>query len=107
MGTRGGHRVIGIECDRELQALLQQKVVCTVILLSTHNYRSRAWSAVDPQSNAALEIFHNAFAPFEYLNAVVVHELRAGVRPAGRSASALQRNVFDPFERIFTPSFSA
>jgi predicted nucleic acid-binding protein len=62
------------------------------------------------EANAALQIFHTAFAPFEYLSAVVVQELRAGARANGRAAAALQRNVFDPFERrdrVFVPSYGA
>lgn len=34
----------------------------------------------DPQGNADLQRFHYLFAPFEYLSAVVVQELRAGAR---------------------------
>ena len=34
----------------------------------------------DPTTNEALQRFHRAFAPFEYLSVVVAHELRAGVR---------------------------
>ena len=33
----------------------------------------------DQTTNAALQRFHRAFAPFEYLSVVVAHELRAGV----------------------------
>jgi predicted nucleic acid-binding protein len=64
----------------------------------------------NPDANAALQVFHTAFAPFEYLSAVVAQELRAGARAAGRAAAALQRNVFDPFERrgrVFVPSYGA
>lgn len=62
----------------------------------------------DAKANAALEAFHTGFAPFEYLTAVVVHELRAGATPA--HADQLQTHVFAPFERrarVLTPSYSA
>src|SRR5215212_7170751 len=63
----------------------------------------------DPAANAALQLFHTAFAPFEYLTAVVVQELRTGTRGAA-AASAIQRHVFAPFERrgrLLTPSYEA
>lgn len=63
----------------------------------------------DPAANAALRLFHTAFAPFEYLSAVVVHELRAGAQAPG-AAAALQRAVLEPFERrgrLLTPSYGA
>jgi predicted nucleic acid-binding protein len=63
-----------------------------------------------PEANAALQVFHTVFAPFEYLSAVVVQELRAGTRAGRLGAAALQRNVFNPFERrgrVFTPSYGA
>lgn len=57
---------------------------------------------------AALQAFHSAYAPFEHLSAVVVQELRAGVRrPA---AAQLEAAIIEPFERrgrLFTPSYSA
>ncbi|MGH7647799.1 MAG: type II toxin-antitoxin system VapC family toxin, partial [Gemmatimonadaceae bacterium] len=60
----------------------------------------------DAEANAALEAFHMAFAPFEYITAVVVQELRAG---ATRSqAGRLEAHVFGPFERrgrMLTPSY--
>jgi predicted nucleic acid-binding protein len=62
----------------------------------------------DPDANAALQLFHTAFAPFEYLSAVVVQELRAGATPA--QLRKLQRNVLEPFERrgrVITPSYEA
>jgi len=63
----------------------------------------------DPAANAALQRFHQLFAPFEYLSAVVVQELRAGVRsPAARKA--LERNVLDLYirrGRLVTPSARA
>lgn len=62
----------------------------------------------DPAANAALQLFHTAFAPFEYLSAVVVQELRVGARSA-IAAAALEDDVFGPFERrgrILTPSYA-
>jgi len=58
--------------------------------------------------NAALLAFHAAYAPFEHLSAVVVQELRAGVR--GRAAAKLESAVIAPFERrgrVITPSYGA
>lgn len=63
----------------------------------------------EPAANAALGLFHTAFAPFEYLSAVVAHELRAGAQAPG-AATALQRAVLEPFERrgrLLTPSYRA
>ena len=63
----------------------------------------------DSVANAQLVQFHSAFAPFEYLHAVVVEELRAGVR-TGRPLRLLERHVLDPFirrGRLITPSFAA
>jgi predicted nucleic acid-binding protein len=63
----------------------------------------------DPSANEALQRFHRAFAPFEYLSVVVVQELRAGVRRE-RDRKALDRNVLSVFERsgrTFAPSASA
>ena len=63
----------------------------------------------DPAANAELRLFHTAFAPFEYLSAVVVQELRAGARGAG-AAEKLERDLFAPFERsgrVITPSYAA
>jgi len=63
----------------------------------------------DPAENAALQLFHTAFAPFEYLSAVVAQELRAGAR-TDDAADRLQRLLFDPFERrgrVITPSYTA
>ena len=57
---------------------------------------------------AALNAFHVAYAPFEYLSAVVVQELRAGVR--GRAADTLEGAIIAPFERrgrLLTPSYAA
>jgi predicted nucleic acid-binding protein len=63
----------------------------------------------DSAANAELRLFHTAFAPFEYLSAVVVQELRAGAR---RSAAAeqLERSLCAPFERsgrILAPTYAA
>lgn len=63
----------------------------------------------EPAANVALMRFHQAFAPFEYLSAVVVQELRAGAASA-TSRRAIERNVITPFERrgrIVTPSARA
>ena len=63
----------------------------------------------DPSANEALQRFHRAFAPFEYLSVVVAQELRAGVRRE-RDRKALDRNVLSVFERsgrTFAPSASA
>ena len=63
----------------------------------------------DLEANAALQLFHTAFAPFEFLSAIVVQELRAGARTTS-AASRLQRFLFDPFEcrgRLLTPSYAA
>ena len=63
----------------------------------------------DQTANEALQRFHRAFAPFEYLSVVVAQELRAGVR-RGRDRKALERNVLSVFERsgrTFAPSASA
>lgn len=62
----------------------------------------------DPSANAALQLFHTAFAPFEYLSAVVVQELRAGARTTA-AAKALDRHLFTLFEqrgRLLTPSYA-
>lgn len=56
---------------------------------------------------AALNAFHVAYAPFEYLSAVVAHELRAGV--SGRAAKKLDDAIIAPFERrgrLLTPSYA-
>lgn len=63
----------------------------------------------DQTANEALQRFHRAFAPFEYLSVVVAQELRAGV---GRlqDRKALERHVLSVFERsgrTFAPSASA
>lgn len=63
----------------------------------------------DTTANEALQQFHRACAPFEYLSVVVAQELRAGVR-RGRDRKALERNVLRVFERsgrTFAPSAGA
>lgn len=60
-------------------------------------------------ANAELQRFHQLFAPFEYLSAVVAQELRAGARsaPARRQ---LERHVLDLYARrgrVVTPSTQA
>ena len=63
----------------------------------------------DPMSNEALQRFHRAFAPFEYLSVVVAQELRAGVTQ-GRDRKALEHNVLAVFERAgrtFAPTADA
>lgn len=63
----------------------------------------------DPKANAALQVFHTVFAPFEYLSAVVVQELAAGVRTSA-ATHRLERLLFEPFQRrgrIITPSYAA
>ena len=65
-------------------------------------------AARDDAENAALERFHAAHAPFMFLSAVVVQELRAGVR--AEDAAALDRHMIAPFERrarVVTPTFAA
>ena len=63
----------------------------------------------DATANDALQRFHRAFAPFEYLSVVVAQELRAGVKRK-RDRKALERHVLDVFERsgrTFAPSLRA
>jgi predicted nucleic acid-binding protein len=62
----------------------------------------------DPTAYAELQGFHLAFAPFEFLAAVVVQELRIGA--FGVHADRLEEHLFRPFERrgrLITPSYSA
>ena len=62
-----------------------------------------------PAANEALQAFHRAFAPFEYLSVVVAQELRAGVRRP-RDRRALERHVLRVFERagrLLVPSGAA
>lgn len=56
----------------------------------------------------ALNTFHEVFAPFVHLSAVVARELRAGAR--AKSAVLLDANIIAPFERrdrVFAPSYGA
>ncbi|MEO8620375.1 MAG: PIN domain-containing protein [bacterium] len=58
----------------------------------------------DTEAQAAFDAFCTHAAPQLYLGAVVAAELRAG---AGRSRSALERVVLDPYvrrDRVITPS---
>jgi predicted nucleic acid-binding protein len=63
----------------------------------------------DPTANEALQQFHRAFAPFEYLSVVVAQELRAGIKRT-EDRKALERHVLSVFERsgrTFAPSAKA
>ena len=63
----------------------------------------------NPITNEALQRFHRAFAPFEYLSVVVAQELRAGVTRK-RDRKILERNVLGVFERagrMFAPTANA
>jgi len=63
----------------------------------------------DRAANNVLQQFHRAFAPFEYLSAIVAQELRSGARRL-QDRKALERHVLDVFEkanRIITPSTAA
>jgi len=63
----------------------------------------------DRAASEALQQFHRAFAPFEYLSLIVAQELRTGIRrPQDRRA--LERHVLRVFERAdrtITPSADA
>jgi predicted nucleic acid-binding protein len=62
----------------------------------------------DKAANEALQQFHRAYAPFEYLSVIVAQELRAGVRPDDRKP--LERhllNVYERANRTITPSADA
>jgi predicted nucleic acid-binding protein len=57
-------------------------------------------------ANLELQRFHSIFAPFEYMSAVVVQELKAGVRSSA-DRKILERMVLSPFVRrgrIVVPS---
>jgi predicted nucleic acid-binding protein len=63
----------------------------------------------DPIANEALQDFHRARAPFEYLSAVVAQELRAGIQ-GPKDRRALERHVLGVYERagrLVTPSAAA
>lgn len=59
--------------------------------------------------NEALQQFHRAFAPFEYLSVIVAQELRTGTRRP-QDLRALDRHVLRVYERAkrtITPSAAA
>lgn len=63
----------------------------------------------DEAANAELQHFHQLFAPFEYLSAVVAQELRAGARSAA-DGRRLERHVLQVYARrgrVVTPSTQA
>lgn len=63
----------------------------------------------DPAANEALQDFHRARAPFEYLSVVVAQELRAGIQDP-RARRKLERHVLGVYERVgrlVTPSATA
>lgn len=63
----------------------------------------------DPAANDELNRFHAAFAPFEYLSAIVAQELRAGVQSL-EHLTRLERavlSVYDRRGRVFAPSRQA
>ena len=63
----------------------------------------------DPHANASLARFHQLFAPFEYLSAVVAQELRAGAR-SHNDRRLLERHVLGLYRRrgrLVTPSARA
>jgi predicted nucleic acid-binding protein len=63
----------------------------------------------DAAANAELQRFHQLFAPFEYLSAVVAQELRAGARSVA-DRRRLERHVLDLYGRrgrVVTPSTQA
>ncbi|HXC25200.1 MAG TPA: type II toxin-antitoxin system VapC family toxin [Gemmatimonadaceae bacterium] len=58
---------------------------------------------------ARLAEFHTLFAPYEYLSAVVVQELRAGFKTT-EAVARFEASVVDPFRRrgrLVIPSFAA
>lgn len=63
----------------------------------------------DPAANDVLRRFHQTFAPFEYLSAVVAQELRSGIR-SREDRRLLDRHVLRVFERagrVIVPSAAA
>jgi predicted nucleic acid-binding protein len=69
--------------------------------LFIRGYRDRAGAA-------QLKRFHSVFAPYEYLSAVVVQELRAGLGTS-EGVKQFERTVVEPFQRrgrVITPSFA-
>ncbi len=63
----------------------------------------------DLAANQALQEFHVARAPFEYLSSVVAQELRAGIRrPSDRRALELHvLGIYERVGRLITPSVGA
>jgi predicted nucleic acid-binding protein len=63
----------------------------------------------DPEANAALTRFHAAFAPFEYLSAIVAQELRAGAQSEEHlnRLEDLVLGVYGRRGRVFAPSRTA
>lgn len=62
-----------------------------------------------PGAHRDLLRFHVAFAPFEYLSAVVAQELRSGVG-SDRDLAVLATEILEPFEqrgRVVAPSYAA
>ena len=63
----------------------------------------------DRTANEELQFFHRLFAPFEYLSAVVVHELFAGTRSRA-DQRLLEQKLVAPLAsrgRMVTPSYDA
>jgi predicted nucleic acid-binding protein len=63
----------------------------------------------DPRANTSLQRFHQVFAPFEYLSAIVAQELRAGAQ-SHNDRRLLDRHILDLFRRrgrLVTPSAHA
>lgn len=63
----------------------------------------------DRKANESLQQLHRAFAPFEYLSAVVAQELRTGAQTS-RDRLALERHVLNVFartNRVIVPSAHA
>ena len=60
----------------------------------------------DPDANQELQAFHYAFAPFEYLSVIVMHELAAGATTPAALRN-LHRHLIEPFQRrgrVFEPT---
>jgi predicted nucleic acid-binding protein len=63
----------------------------------------------DQAGAAQLKRFHAVYAPYEFLSAVVVQELRAGLGNPG-GVKHFDRTVVEPFQRrgrVITPTFTA
>jgi predicted nucleic acid-binding protein len=61
------------------------------------------------EAQAKLVQFHNLFAPFEYLSAIVVQELKAGAR-SKKDLQTIEKHILEPFVRrgrLIAPSFGA